>query len=87
MVTTIQLDESTKKMLDKLKLHHRESYNDLLRRITKNPSKEDKESLEETIEILSDPKTMRDIADALEDYEKGKGTKLKDFEKELGINV
>jgi len=50
-----------------------------------NYSKEDKESLVETIEILSDPETMRDIAKGLEDYEKGKGTKLEDFEKELGL--
>jgi len=85
MVTTIQLDESTKNMLDRIKIHHRESYNELLKRLATNYSKEDKGSLTETIEILSDPETMRDIAKGLEDYEKGKGTTLKEFKKELGL--
>lgn len=87
MATTVQIDESTKKMLDKLKVHYRETYNELLRRLATNYSKEDKESLTETIEILSDPETMRDIANALEDYEKGVGFKtLKEVEEELGIS-
>jgi len=84
-ITTIQLNESTKKMLDKLKIHHRESYNELLRRLAKNYAQEDKESLIETIEVLSDPEAMRDIAQGLEDYEKGKGTTLEEFKKELGL--
>ena len=32
-----------------------------------------KDTLIETIEILSDPETMRDIAKALEEYEQGIG--------------
>ncbi|MBU0760395.1 MAG: hypothetical protein KJ600_02715 [Nanoarchaeota archaeon] len=88
MVTTIQLEESTKRMLDKLKFHHRESYNELLRRLAikfAKYSKEDRESLTETVEILSDAQTMRDIAQALEEYEKGKGTTLAEFKKEIGL--
>jgi uncharacterized protein (UPF0248 family) len=67
MVTTIQLDEKVKEKLDKLKVHYRESYNDLIVRILSNctPKNFEKESLVETIEILSDPETMRDIAEAL----------------------
>lgn len=43
-----------------------------------------KNNLDKTEEALS-AETMRDIAQALEDYEKGKGTTLKEFKKELGI--
>ncbi len=84
-ITTIQLDEKTKLMLDKLKVHYRETYNELLIRLAENYSAGDKESLMATIEIMSDPETMRDIAKGIEDYEKGKGTTLKEFKKELGF--
>jgi predicted transcriptional regulator len=79
MVTTIQIDEKIKERLDHLKVHHRESYNELLARIIQfsSPKKIDRESLIETIEILSEPETMRDIAKALEEYEKGKFVELK----------
>jgi len=84
MATTIQIEENTKKVLDKLKVHHRESYNELVLRLANNyPNEEEDDS--ETIEILSDPETMRDIAGALEDYEKGKRKTLKEFRKELGV--
>ncbi|MEK6817427.1 MAG: hypothetical protein AABX80_01370 [Nanoarchaeota archaeon] len=66
MVTTIQLDENVKQKLDNLKIHRRETYNDLLFRLVSSLDKE-KESLVETLEVLSDPKIMRDIAEALED--------------------
>ena len=86
MVTTIQVNEDTKEMLDKLKVHYRESYNELLRRLTSSYSEEDKESLIDTIEIMSDPQTMRDIAQGLEDYENGKFKTLKEVEEELEID-
>jgi hypothetical protein len=78
MVTTIQIDESLKKKLDNIKVHHRETYNELIARIlNSNPRHNfDKESLMETVEVLSDPETMRDLASALEDYEKGKFVEL-----------
>ena len=85
MVTTIQLDETTKEMLDKIKVHYRESYNELIRRLLSDYRKGTKESLIETIEVLSEPETMRDIAKALEEYERGKGTKIEDFKKEIGL--
>ena len=66
MVTTRQLDENVKQKLDNLKIHRRETYNDLLFRLVSSLDKE-KESLVETLEVLSDPKIMRDIAEALED--------------------
>jgi len=85
MVTTIQLDEKLKDKLDKLKIHHRETYNDLILRVISSlsPQKVDKESLIETIEILSDPETMRDIAKGIEDYNKGRLKTLSQVRKEL----
>lgn len=89
MVTTIQIDEKVKEKLDRLKVHHRESYNDLIIRILSScaPQNVSRESLVETIEILSDPETMRDIAEALEEYEQGKGIEFSKLKKELGLNV
>ena len=89
MVTTIQLDEKLKDRLDKIKIHHRETYNDLIIRILSSysPKNADKDSLVETIEILSNPETMRDIAEALEEYEKGKGIEFSKLKKELNLNV
>ncbi len=86
MVTTIQLDEKTKDLLDKLKVHHRESYNELLKKLIEvYQSGADREQLVETLEIISDPKAMREIAESLEDYEAGKGKTLKHLRKELGV--
>ena len=88
MITTIQLDNKLKDKLDKLKVHHRESYNELIARLIENcsPSKMDKESLIETIEVLSDPETMRKIAEAIERINKGDlGTPIGEVRKELGL--
>jgi len=87
MITTIQLETKVKNKLDELKVHPRESYNDLIVRLLENNSLKDasRESLIETIETLSDPETMRDIAEALENYEKGEGKTLEEIEKELKL--
>ncbi len=86
MVTTIQLDEKTKAMLDKLKIHHRESYNELLQRlIGVYHEGADRESLIETLEIISDADTMREIAEGIEAYESGKGKTSTQLRKELGL--
>ena len=88
MATTIQIDEKLKEKLDKLKVHHRETYNELISRLANFSSdKIDSESLVETIEVLSDPETMRDIASGLEEYEKGKGIEFAKLKKELGLDV
>ncbi len=85
MVTTIQIDERTKALLDKLKIYHRETYNELLKRLVNvYQNNAGDEELVETLEILSSPETMRDIAEAIEDYESGKGKSLKQLRKELG---
>ncbi len=87
MITTIQIDNKLKEKLDALKIHHRESYNELISRliISCSPQKTSKESLIETIEVLSDPQTMRDMAEALEDYKRGRGKSLSAIEKELRL--
>mgnify|MGYP001584766422 FL=1 len=78
METNIRLTTDIKRKLDAIKIHSRESYNDVIARAIGNMKKSiDEESLRETIEVLSDPETMRDIAEALEDYEKGKFVELK----------
>lgn len=87
METTIRLNNNVKERLDSLKVHSRESYNDVIARITENSKvKIDEDSLKETIEVLSDPETMREIAEALEEINKGNyGTSLDEVEKELGL--
>ena len=83
MVTTIQLDEKTKEKLDKIKIHHRESYNELLQKLIEVYGKS--EAIEETLEIISDPEAMREIAEALDSYNAGKRKTLAQFRKELGV--
>lgn len=88
METTIRLNNIVKKNLDSIKIHSRESYNDVIARMI-NKCKTlnvDEGSLKETIEILGDPETMRDIAEALEEINKGNyGTPLEEVEKELRL--
>ena len=87
MVTTIQVDEKLKSKLDLLKIHRRESYNELILRLIEMPSPKnvDRESLIETIEVLSNPDLMRGIAEALEEESRGvRGKTLEELEKELG---
>lgn len=89
MVTTIQLDNKVKSKLDSLKIHHRETYNELISRLISgvSPKNASRESLIATIEVLSDPETMRDIAESLEAYNKREGTDFEKIKKELKINV
>ena len=88
METTIRLDGLVKQKLDLLKVHSRESYSDVIKRIIENGIVKNvgEESLKETIEILSDPEMMRDIANALEEINKGNyGTSLEEIQKELRL--
>ena len=86
MVTTIQLDEKTKLALDKLKAHHRESYNELLQKLIEAYQKNiDEGDLAETLEIISDPEAMREIAAGIEAYNKGRGKTLAELKKELDL--
>ena len=85
MVTTIQIDNELKERLNHLKIHPRESYNDLISRLIDSYSPEvaSRESLVETIEILSDPEMMRGIARGLEDIKAGRAKTLDQISKEL----
>ena len=86
MVTTVQIDNELKERLNRLKIHPRESYNDLISRLVDSYSPEvaSRESLIETLEILSDPEMMRGIAQGLEDIKAGRVKTLDQISKELG---
>ena len=73
-VTSITLDKNLKKRLDILKKHKRESYNDVIARLLSSGygRQIDNEGLIETIEILSDPETMRSLAKSMEQLKRGK---------------
>ena len=89
MVTTIQINEDLKIKLDELKIHHRETYNELISRIISSfPKEVDRESLIETVEIISDPESMRNIAESLERIEKNElGVSWEKVKKDLDLNV
>ncbi len=89
METTVRLNSSVKNRLDSFKVHSRESYNDVIARMTENININiDEDSLKETIEVLSNPETMRNIAEALERFNNGNsGISWEDIKKEQGLNV
>ena len=69
--TTITIDLKVKRILDKLKRARRESYNDVLERVLPVAEKAvDVEALQETLDILSDPNTMRSLAKSIEDFQR-----------------
>ncbi len=75
--TTITLDVAVKKRLARLKVHPRESYTAVLRRLLKKPSLKQSDvdelhSIIATYEILSDPEAMRDLANSIEDVKAGR---------------
>jgi predicted CopG family antitoxin len=84
METTIRLNTDVKNQLDKFKIHARESYNEVLRRLIEECKNVgvDSESLTETIEILSEPETLREIAEALNEFESGKSIPWEKIKKE-----
>lgn len=89
METTIRLNVEVKKQLDSFKIHPRETYNEVIKRVMNSPKATiDEESLIETIEVLGNPEAMRNIAEALERFNKGdKGVSWEDMKKELNLNV
>ena len=87
-ITTIQIDTNLKEKLDLLKIHHRESYNELLIRLLaqNSPQNMDRESLIETIEVLSDPEMMRDLAKSIAEMQQGNyGIPFEQVKKEIGL--
>ncbi len=87
--TTIQIDKPLKEKLESIKLHQRETFNELISRLIDNESLENssRESLIATIEVMSDPELMREIAQGLGEYERGQGISLDDLKKELEIDA
>ena len=75
MVTTIQLEEKTKKELERLKVFPRETYNEVIIRLVLT-SREETELSEQTI---------KNIEKALEDVKKGRLYSTEKVRKELGI--
>ena len=85
MVTTIQIDNELKERLNHLKIHTRESYKDLISRLidSYSPDIASRESLIETLDILSDPEIMRWIARGLEDIKTGNTKPLDQISRDL----
>ena len=85
MVTTIQIDEKVKAKLDTLKIHRRESYNELISRLINSSSPENvsRETLIETLEILSDSELLKGIERGIQDIEAGRIRPLSKVRKEL----
>ncbi|MDG6245012.1 MAG: hypothetical protein QCH31_11620 [Methanolobus sp.] len=74
--TTIKVDPQLKNSLDKLKLHPRESYNDVIARLVDTAYDE---------KPLSD-ETVDRIQEALEDLKKGRYYTQEEIEAELGLD-
>ena len=85
MVTTVQIDDDLKKRLNLLKIHPRESYNDLISRLidSYSPETASRDSLIETIEVLSDAELMRGIARGLNDIKTGRIKTLDQVSREI----
>ena len=84
-ISTIQVKEETKKRLQSMKLHPRESYNELISRLINSSSPENvsRETLIETLEILSDSEFLKGIERGIQDIEAGKIRPLSKVMKEL----
>jgi predicted transcriptional regulator len=72
MVTTIQIDEDIKAVLNQMKIFDRETYNDVLERLI-----EDVHELNDT--------TKKEIESALKEIENGKYITHEDLAEELGF--
>ena len=75
MVTTIQLHEKIKHKLEGLKIHPRETYNEVIERLIRRGVEEEELS----------PQAMRNIEAALEDVKKGRLYSTNEVKKKLGI--
>ena len=72
MTTTIQIDEEIRNTLNNMKLHTRETYNDVIERL-----------LEDFRELSEE--TKRDIEEARKEYEAGNYMTHDEVKKELGL--
>ena len=74
MVTTIQVSNELLKKLQMMKMHVKESYEDLIWDL-----------IEDRMEFSEE--TKKNIAEAEKDFKEGRTHKWEDVKKELGINV
>jgi len=75
MVTTIQLEEKTKKELERMKVLPRETYNEVIIRLILTSQEESELSKQ----------TIKNIERGLEDVKRGRLYSTKETRKELGI--
>ena len=75
---TIKVSPEVKNRLDTLKRHPRETYNDVIERLTQ-------EAMEEDTEVLTD-EDIRDIEEAIQDIKSGRTYTTEEVKKELGID-
>jgi predicted CopG family antitoxin len=73
MDTTIKVRDKTRIKLENLKLHSKETYNDVIERLMRAQNDE------------LDLQTIKNLKKSLDDIEKGKIYSLKQVEKELGL--
>jgi predicted CopG family antitoxin len=73
MDTTIKVKDKTRIKLENLKLHAKETYNDVIERLMRTQSDE------------LDLQTIKNLKKSLDDIEKGKIHTLKQVEKELDL--
>ena len=73
MSTTFKIKEKPRTKLENLKLHSKETYNDVIERLMRTQDDE------------LDPQTIKNIRKSLDDIEKGKIYTLAQVEKEIGL--
>lgn len=76
MATTIQVEERTRHRLEGLKMHSRETYNDVIKRLLENGKGEG---------IISET-SLRNIESALEDIRKGRVYSTNEVRKRFGLD-
>jgi len=74
MVTTIQLEEETKKSLERMKMFPGETYSHVIERLMQG----------EEEEVLS-PETIKNIEKSLEDVKAGRVYTMEEVKKKLGM--
>lgn len=73
MDTTIKIKDKTRTKLENLKLHSKETYNDVIERLMRTQDDD------------LDLQTIKNLKKSLNDIEKGKIYSLKQIEKDLGL--
>jgi len=74
MVTTIQISEELLERLRNMKMHEKESYEDIIRDL-----------IEDRLELSEE--TRKDIEEARKEVREGKVSKWEDIKRELKLNV